>query len=128
MRLLLNLLTCTATCACAGRSAVGGGRPGAGPLQTQAAASQIADAGEVGEDAAGGAGARQAAGGGERGAAGAGVLTGLSPPVCVHGACLCRSDAFRFDATHRFVRKEKNVLGWMYTLINILFVTTILQV
>lgn len=53
------------------RSAGGGGRPGAGPLQTQAAASEVGDSGEAGEDAAGGTGARQASGSGRWGAAGA---------------------------------------------------------
>lgn len=49
-------------CVCVCRSAVSGGRPSAGPLQTQAAASEVSDTGEAGEDAAGGAGAHQAAG------------------------------------------------------------------
>lgn len=53
------------------RSTVSGGRPDAGPLQTQAAASEVGDVREAGEDAAGGAGGHQAAGSGEPGAAGA---------------------------------------------------------
>lgn len=54
----------TVPCVCVCRSAVSGGCPSAGPLQTQTPASEVGDAGEAGKDAAGGAGAREAAGSG----------------------------------------------------------------
>lgn len=63
---------------CVCRSAVGGGRPGAGPLQAQAAAFEVCDAGEAGEDAAGGAGAGPAAGSVQQGAAGARSVGGAA--------------------------------------------------
>lgn len=74
---------------CVYRSAGRGGRPSAGSLQTQAAASEVSDAGEAGDDAAGSSGAHQAAGSSGQGAARAHAVeisARVNIVVCTHAS------------------------------------------